>query len=485
MTDHPTPPTATFVAVAASGTLARPRRRAAAAPPRRSPGIALVLAGCIVLAALSLLGPSAPTYDPWAWLNWGRQISDGGLDTVAGPSWKPLPVALTAAFALVDDGAAPSLWLLVARAGGLLAIAMAYRLADPAGGARSPARVAAASLVLANGFVSSFARGNSEGLLVGLVLWAIERHLDGRRRQAFLLAAVGRAAAPGGLAVPGRATASGSCAPSGGTGIRAPSARARRRSGRRHRAAVVRPRVHRLGQLPARGRRARATRWRARRARRTIRSSPSSATRRSALLVPVYAGALVAVAAAARAWRRDRGGGTVLALAALTTAYMVIVGVLAEAGFTGNLRYVTLPAAVVCVLAGVGWAQVVAWARATPGRAATAVAVAAIARLRALDRGGRRRSRPRPGPRAVDRGACPTASRSCIDEAGGRRAVQRCGPVFTGPLEVQLVAWYLRVPSRLHRLPAAPAGRGPRCGRGAGDRRSARSGPSPPARTGR
>ena len=34
----------------------------------------------------------------------------------------------------------------------------------------------------------NFARGNSEGLLVAVCLWAIERHLDGRRTDAFLLA---------------------------------------------------------------------------------------------------------------------------------------------------------------------------------------------------------------------------------------------------------------------------------------------------------
>ena len=47
--------------------------------------------------------------------------------------------------------------------------------------------IAAAGLVLADEFIRNFARGNSEGLLVGLCLWAIERHLDGRRRDAFLL----------------------------------------------------------------------------------------------------------------------------------------------------------------------------------------------------------------------------------------------------------------------------------------------------------
>ena len=59
--------------------------------------------------------------------------------------------------------------------------------------ARRPARglagglIAAGGLVLADEFIRNFARGNSEGLLVGLCLWAVERHLDGRRRDAFLL----------------------------------------------------------------------------------------------------------------------------------------------------------------------------------------------------------------------------------------------------------------------------------------------------------
>ena len=47
--------------------------------------------------------------------------------------------------------------------------------------------LAAAGLLLAGGFVLHFARGNSEGLLVALCLWAVDRHLDGRRTSAFLL----------------------------------------------------------------------------------------------------------------------------------------------------------------------------------------------------------------------------------------------------------------------------------------------------------
>ena len=44
------------------------------------------------------------------------------LNTVDGPSWKPLPVLFTAPFSLFGDDAAPALWLLVARGGSLGAL---------------------------------------------------------------------------------------------------------------------------------------------------------------------------------------------------------------------------------------------------------------------------------------------------------------------------------------------------------------------------
>src|SRR3954454_5093697 len=139
------------------GDAAAPAARAAAAGV--SPWKAVVLA-CLGLAALSLLGPAMPTYDPWAWIIWGREITHLDLNTVSGPSWKPLPILFTTPFALFGDTAAPHLWLLIARAGGLLAIAMAYRLSARLGG-RSAGVVAAAALFLAEEFVRNFARGDS------------------------------------------------------------------------------------------------------------------------------------------------------------------------------------------------------------------------------------------------------------------------------------------------------------------------------------
>src|SRR3954471_14057602 len=87
-----------------------------------------LLLGCLAVATLSLLLPSVPTYDPWAWIIWGREVLHGDLVTTTGPSWKPLPVIFTTPFSLLGDDGAPLLWLTVARAGGVLAFAMAFRL---------------------------------------------------------------------------------------------------------------------------------------------------------------------------------------------------------------------------------------------------------------------------------------------------------------------------------------------------------------------
>jgi hypothetical protein len=106
-----------------------------------SRGLAVLVGACVAVAALSLLLPSSPTYDPWAWIIWGREITQLDLVTTNGPSWKPLPALFTVPFALFGD-AAPSLWLVVARAGGLMGLVFAYRVARRLGG---PAAGAAAT----------------------------------------------------------------------------------------------------------------------------------------------------------------------------------------------------------------------------------------------------------------------------------------------------------------------------------------------------
>src|SRR3954466_8657052 len=90
---------------------------------------------CLAVAALSLLIPSQPTTDPWGWIVWGHELMYGGFTTVLGgaPSWKPLPVLFTTPLSAFGD-AAPALWLVVARAGGLYSLVAAHRLGNRLGG---------------------------------------------------------------------------------------------------------------------------------------------------------------------------------------------------------------------------------------------------------------------------------------------------------------------------------------------------------------
>jgi hypothetical protein len=194
----------------AQSTASRPGAGDQVAPPRApsrtlsiSHFYAWLLAVALAVSALSLLFPSTPSYDPWAWLVWGREIAHANLHTPGGPTWKPLPVIFTTVFSVLGS-AAPNLWLVIARAGAFIACVMVFRLAarltwwlrdheapDSRFAAFAPpvlaGLVAMSSLALSGGFLSSSTLGYSEGLLVASVLIALERHLDGHRHQAFML----------------------------------------------------------------------------------------------------------------------------------------------------------------------------------------------------------------------------------------------------------------------------------------------------------
>lgn len=163
---------------------------------RRLAGSPLLIstAVCIVLGALSAAVLSTvPSYDPWAWVVWGREVVDPHLSfTVGGgPSWKPLPVLFTTIFALFG-AAAPTLWVVAARAGGLLGLAGAFHLARRLTGPRWWGIVAGLIAVVGVALTQDWAyymfRGTSEPLLIGTALWAVDRLLAGRHASAFLLA---------------------------------------------------------------------------------------------------------------------------------------------------------------------------------------------------------------------------------------------------------------------------------------------------------
>src|SRR5579875_1220831 len=176
--------------------------------PRGQWALASLAVAAVALAVASLSLPSTPSYDPWAWLVWGREITHGRLHTLGGPSWKPLPVLFTTIFAPFAD-AQPDLWLVVARAGAALAVALAFRLGwrlsrmltpawartDPRASVRAlravapllAGAIAAGSLLNSPAFISDNALGYSEGLASALLLGALDQILDRRPRAAFVL----------------------------------------------------------------------------------------------------------------------------------------------------------------------------------------------------------------------------------------------------------------------------------------------------------
>jgi hypothetical protein len=130
-------------------------------------------AAAVLVAALSLLVHRALAFDPEAWVVWSRELWSLSIDTSAGPSWKPLPVFVTAVL-----GASATAWLVLARAGALMAVAGAWRL----GG-----WVAAALIVASPWWWLHGALGNAEPLLVALAAWAVVADRDGHIRVAFAL----------------------------------------------------------------------------------------------------------------------------------------------------------------------------------------------------------------------------------------------------------------------------------------------------------
>jgi hypothetical protein len=100
---------------------------------RRPLVVLLVSAAALLVASLVILlwARTRPGFDPYGWLVWGRQTVAGNLDTNAAPSWKPLAYLFTVPFGLFGHY---QLWLwmvtslAVSLAGAVFAGRIAYRL---------------------------------------------------------------------------------------------------------------------------------------------------------------------------------------------------------------------------------------------------------------------------------------------------------------------------------------------------------------------
>jgi hypothetical protein len=393
-----------------------------------------------------LLLPWDATYDPWAWIVWGREVVHLNLHTADGPSWKPLPVLFTTPFSLAGS-AAPALWMIVARASGFLAIAAAYaagrRLAGPIAGA-----VAAVTLFLNLDFDRVVWLGSSEGMLVAALLAAVERHAAGARRTAFGLGVACALLRPEVwpfLALYGAWLV---WRDRGALPLVAGSA-----------ALVLLlwlgPELWGSGQL-----------WRsADRAQQPVAAAATFApdpalevVRRAdaMLLGPVPAAAVIAGAFALAAMTRRRFSPTdvtVLAIASLALAWIGLVAVMTAHGFSGNSRYVMAPVALICLLAGVGGARIAgvlaalmrrAWLTPTATAAVAAGLIAAglvpFAAQQAHELGTRLAVLEYQADMRV-------GLKHAVAALGGARAVRACGQPVTEDYSVPMLAWYIGVHS--------------------------------------
>lgn len=387
--------------------------------------------GSVALALLSLLLPSTPTYDPYAWLIWGREVLHLDLDTDFGPSWKPLPVLFTTVFGLVPS-AAPDLWLAVARAGVIASFALAFRVGWRIGGIGA-AIVAAACLIVSTGYVRFATIGDSEGILVALLLAGVDLHLSGRRRAALWMAFGACLLRPEawifaivyalwlwraepklhrttiGMVIGGAVLWFGPELWGSGEPLRSSQ-----------RALDPNPNAIAFADFPA---------WEA--IKRTVEMTPW----------PARIGVLAVAAGWISGRWRDRAVG-VITLGAV--AWMLEVAAMTQKGYSGNARYMLAPVALACVAGAVGWAKLFG----LPGRygraAATAGAVAGLVVAAVLLIAPARQLGPDLRS-TFNEARLNDALSGAIDEVGGPARVRACGPAVTGPFQVTPLAWRLDV----------------------------------------
>jgi len=427
--------------------------------------VAIVAAIVLILALLSMIPPSTATYDPWAWIIWGREVVHGDLNTIDGPSWKPLPVVVTSIAALFGS-IAPDIWVLTARIGALSAVVVAFLLGRRVAGTVAGGLLAAAPLALAPWFFWHGWLANSEGLLVVFVLGAALAELDRRRGLAMACGVAAALLRPEAWPflllyaawVAWHADLRGRLAVLAGLAILPP--------------AWLLPEKWGSGDF-----------WRASsRAQNPDAGAPSLTERPWLTIVQNFARMLplttwivfgvVVVLAAALALRarraaagtgatgsadvaagedaagvRDAGGSTgtaaygpwtvVVGLTALGLAWLVLVAIMTERGYSGNERYLIQPAALLIVAAGAAAGLLL---RSVPSAPRTALLTAAlvgipVAAISEL---------PEQVRSVLHEGRLVHDLDDAIAAAGGADRLKRCGEVSTLNLMVPQVAWALR-----------------------------------------
>jgi hypothetical protein len=344
---------------------------------------------------------------------WGREIAHGTLSTEEMPAFKPLTVAVCALLAPLG-AAAPETWVIVARAGMVVAVVLAFVLGRDLGGVAAGA-VAAAGVAFTGDLIGYSAAGAEPGWTIALALAGILAWRADRPRPA-LACGVGCAllrveAWPFLLAF----------------GLvlwrRRPQDRALLVA-----CAVAIPALWFVpewlgsGDVLRSGSRARMPNP----GQPATESFPAWAALREAAtlpLWPLWIGALV-VPRAARP----------LLFAGL--AWIALVAVMAQAGFSGEPRYSLPGAALVAVAGALGLVAFVRDRRALPWLAAALLLVAMAPKLADLP--------DLRSDQAYQRDLHAGLA-DVIDRGGGREALLACGRPFVGELRGPLLAYHLDV----------------------------------------
>lgn len=427
----------------------------------------LVVAVCAAISLASLAVPATLAFDPWAWLVWGREIGRWTLDTVGGPSWKPLPVAATTVLAPLGSLAAPA-YLVVARTGALLGVVVVARLAGRLGGPVAAVLAAALLWLTPDGdprFLRLVLEGHEAPWSAALAVAALVALLDRRPGWAltatWLLSLLRPEAWPFLLAL-----VAWSWAP-----IVAPDL-------------VRRARIDGMWSMRARG----TVRWLGVAALVSIpllwfvpdwigsgspfhgagtaqvladeplggRLVDSLATLAGSVPAPVWPLAAVAVGLA-----RCRGDRIPVALAAAALAWSgLVVGMAAVAGYAALSRFFLPGAAVVVALGAAGTVELVRIVRAAEDRrvlvAALGIGLVAIGLLVPRSVG-----LVDVADEVVERGRLEDDLDRTIEDAGGAAALRGCGAgvVTGGTLLRSAVAWKLALPLSdvVLRVPDRPA----------------------------
>jgi hypothetical protein len=179
--------------------------------PSRRAWIAIGIAVVLLAVSLTIVlwARTRPSFDSYGWLVWGHQTLSGSLNTNAAPSWKPLPYIFTVPYALFGHYEM-WLWMVTCLAitlgGSVAAGRIAYRLTVAAPRGEDPERwrsdrrvryagivagvFAAVALVGIQDWWHYVLSAQSDTMIAALCLGAIDCHLSGRPRWAFVLGAL-------------------------------------------------------------------------------------------------------------------------------------------------------------------------------------------------------------------------------------------------------------------------------------------------------